>query len=93
MATHADLTDTSSSSAVLALDFLVEQGQISIDRARVLKEKFKALHDRLMDIYNVEPFLMGRTKALRRELTDGKATLQGCMQQAQDADTRINALR
>ena len=57
-----DVSDVTHSTAFLSIDALLEEGKLVEERAAHLKGKFKELHDRVLQIYNHDNFLLKRAR-------------------------------
>jgi chromosome segregation ATPase len=89
----ADLGDLTSSTAFLSLDTLLDEGRVSEDRAQLLKEKYKELHERVLQIYSNDSFLLKRARALRKSLDTEKLRVEKCGEIAVADDTSIQQLK
>eukprot|EP01001_Neometanema_parovale_P004645 NODE_166_length_3074_cov_85.501864_g153_i0.p1 GENE.NODE_166_length_3074_cov_85.501864_g153_i0~~NODE_166_length_3074_cov_85.501864_g153_i0.p1 ORF type:complete len:935 (+),score=319.38 NODE_166_length_3074_cov_85.501864_g153_i0:91-2895(+) len=88
-----DVADVSHSSAFLTLESLVEQKKLVDERSIFYKEKYKQLHDRVLQIYQNDNFLLKRAKIIRKELDNEKAKVDKCGEVAKDDDATIQKLK
>lgn len=88
-----DVSDVTHSTAFLSIDALLEEGKIVEERAAHLKSKFKELHDRVLQIYNHDNFLLKRARQARKDLELEKAKVDRCGQVARQDDDAIQQLK
>lgn len=88
-----DVSDVTHSTAFLSIDALLEEGKIVEERAAHLKSKFKELHDRVLQIYNHDNFLLKRARQSRKDLELEKAKVDRCGQVARQDDDAIQQLK
>eukprot|EP01062_Namystynia_karyoxenos_P003561 TRINITY_DN1128_c0_g1_i1.p1 TRINITY_DN1128_c0_g1~~TRINITY_DN1128_c0_g1_i1.p1 ORF type:complete len:990 (+),score=533.18 TRINITY_DN1128_c0_g1_i1:102-3071(+) len=85
----ADVADVSNSTAFLSLDTLVEEGKIDDRRNQDLREKYKALHDRILQIYNNDAYLLKKGRQLKKQLEVEKQKVEKCAEVAKEDDATI----
>lgn len=88
-----DIADVSHSTAFMTLDALVDQKKIVDERSRTLKEKYKQLHDKVLQIYRNDNFLLKRAKIIRKELDNEKGKVEKCGEIAKEDDATIQKLK
>jgi chromosome segregation ATPase len=88
-----DVSDVTHSTAFLSIDALLEEGKLVEERAAHLKSKFKELHDRVLQIYNHDNFLLKRARQARKDLEVEKAKVDKCGQVARLDDEAIQQLK
>lgn len=88
-----DAADVTHSSAFVILDTLIDEGQITQERADYLKKKFKDLHSRVLTIYNRDNVLLKRARRLRAELDEQCKKIQACGEGARKDDIEIQNLK
>ena len=88
-----DVSDVTHSTAFLSVDALLEEGKVVEERAAHLKGKFKDLHDRVLQIYNHDNFLLKRARQARKELEAEKSKVERCGEVARDDDDQIQQLK
>lgn len=88
-----DVSDVTHSTAFLSIDALLEEGKVVEERAVHLKSKFKELHDRVLQIYNHDNFLLKRARQARKDLELEKAKVDRCGQVARQDDDAIQQLK
>lgn len=79
--------------AVLELNRLVNENQITPEKAKELNFKFKKLQDAFTHSCNTEQILMRRTRNLNKELKAQKLTIENSAQQQQGHRTQLSELR
>eukprot|EP00906_Rhabdomonas_costata_P014915 RCo021401 len=92
-ADFGDIADVSHSTAFMTLDSLVDQKKIVDERSNTLKEKYKQLHDKVLQIYRNDNFLLKRAKIIRKELDTEKAKVEKCGEVAKEDDASIQKLK
>ncbi|KAG5493225.1 hypothetical protein GH5_01965 [Leishmania sp. Ghana 2012 LV757] len=90
---HENATDVSHSAAYGVLNALVDEGQISEERADYLKLKFKELHSRVLDIYKRDNALLKRARKLRSRLEVDRQRIYAFGDAAKKDDEVIQALK
>jgi len=85
----ADVADVSNSTAFLSLDALQEEGKIDDKKAQDLREKYKALHDRILQIYNNDAYLLKKGRQLKKSLELEKQKVDKCGEVAKEHDAII----
>ena len=88
-----DVSDVTHSTAFLSVDALLEEGKVVEERAAHLKGKFKDLHDRVLQIYNHDNFLLKRARQARKELETEKGKVERCGEVAREDDDQIQQLK
>eukprot|EP00672_Neobodo_designis_P028002 CAMPEP_0174833864 /NCGR_PEP_ID=MMETSP1114-20130205/4494_1 /TAXON_ID=312471 /ORGANISM="Neobodo designis, Strain CCAP 1951/1" /LENGTH=958 /DNA_ID=CAMNT_0016067763 /DNA_START=28 /DNA_END=2904 /DNA_ORIENTATION=+ len=88
-----DVADVSTSEAFRSIDALVESGTILEERAIQLKNRYKDLHDRVLQIYANDNFLLKRARQCKKDLEAEKAKVEKCGEVAQHDDKTIAALK
>lgn len=71
----------------------MEEGKLVAERAEHLKSKFKDLHDRVLQIYNHDNFLLKRARQTRKILEAEKSKVDQRGQIARDDDDQIQQLK
>lgn len=88
-----DVSDVRHSTAFLSIEALLEEGKLVEERATHLKGKFKELHDRVLQIYNHDNFLLKRARQARKDLETEKSKVDKCAQVARQDDDAIQQLK
>ncbi|XQJ30557.1 hypothetical protein NXY56_006654 [Leishmania guyanensis] len=88
-----DVTDVTHSTAYLALNALLDEGQVSEERADYLKQKFKDLHSRVLAIYRRDNALLKRARQLRSRLEVERQRIYTFGDVAKKDDEVIQALK
>lgn len=88
-----DVSDVTHSTAYLSVDSLMEEGKLVAERAEHLKSKFKDLHDRVLQIYNHDNFLLKRARQTRKVLETEKSKVDQRGQIAREDDDQIQQLK
>lgn len=88
-----DASDVTHSTAFLVLNTLVDEGQITEERADYLKQKFKDLHNRVLVIYKRDNLLLKRARQLRTELDTERQRVQARGEIARRDDSEIQKLK
>ena len=88
-----DVADVGNSTAILSIDSLLDEGKLVEDRGTHLKNKFKELHDRVLQIWNHDNFLLKRARQCRKELEAEKAKVDKCGEVARGDDAVIQQLK
>jgi len=91
--TAGDVADVTNSGAFLTIETLSEQGKLVEDRAILLKARYKELHDRVLQIYSNDGFLLKRARQLRKELDSEKKKVEECGEVAVRDDATIKQLK
>ncbi|KAG5468291.1 hypothetical protein LSCM1_02270 [Leishmania martiniquensis] len=90
---HENATDVTHSNAYAVLNALIDEGQISEERADYLKLKFKELHSRVLDIYKRDNALLKRARKLRSRLEVERKRIYSFGDAAKKDDEVIQALK
>eukprot|EP00760_Papus_ankaliazontas_P037589 PhM_4_TR8578/c0_g1_i1/m.39088 len=90
---YGDVADVTNSTAYLSLDTLLEEGRLPEDRVNVLKQKFKELHDRVLQIYTSDNYLLKKARQLRKDLDQEREKVAKCGEDARDDDATIFQLK
>lgn len=88
-----DVADVTHSTAFVVLNALVDEGQISEERADYLKQRFKDLHSRVLSIYKRDNALLKRARQLRSRLETERQRVYMCGDAAKKDDEVIQALK
>ncbi|KPA82313.1 hypothetical protein ABB37_03409 [Leptomonas pyrrhocoris] len=88
-----DAADVTHSTAFAVLNALVDEGQISDERAEYLKQKFTELHSRVLAIYKRDNALLKRARQLRSRLEAERQNVLSCGDSAKKDDEIIQSLK
>lgn len=88
-----DVADVTNSTAFLSIDALLEEGKLVEDRAVLLKARYKELHDRVLQIYANDNFLLKRARQCRKDLDAEKAKVEKCGEVALQDNSTIQSLK
>ncbi|KAG5493985.1 hypothetical protein JKF63_01818 [Porcisia hertigi] len=88
-----EVTDVTHSAAFTILNTLVDEGQISEERADYLKQMFKDLHTRVLMIYKRDNALLKRARQLRDWLEEERQRIYNFGDTAKKDDEVIQALK
>ncbi|KAL7707944.1 hypothetical protein N2W54_004759 [Lotmaria passim] len=88
-----DAADVTHSTAFVVLNSLVDEGQISEERADYLKQKFTELHSRVLAIYKRDNALLKRARQLRSCLETERQRVLSCGDTAKRNDEVIQTLK
>ncbi|GET92310.1 hypothetical protein, conserved [Leishmania tarentolae] len=86
-------SDVTHSTAYVVLNALVDEGQISEERADYLKRKFKELHSRVLAIYKRDNTLLKHARQLRSQLEVERQRIYTFGDAAKKDDEVIQALK
>eukprot|EP00755_Sulcionema_specki_P007955 Sspe_Gene.39614::Locus_19105_Transcript_1_3_Confidence_0.429_Length_3005::g.39614::m.39614 len=90
---YGEVADVTLSTAYLSLDGLVEEGRVPQSKAQHLKEKYKALHDRILQIYYNDEYLLKKARQLKKSLEGEKQRVERCGEVAREDDATIQKLK
>ncbi|KPI90501.1 hypothetical protein ABL78_0431 [Leptomonas seymouri] len=85
--------DVTHSTAFVILNSLVDEGQISEERAEYLKQRFTELHSRVLAIYKRDNALLKRARQLRSRLETERKRVLSCGDAAKRDDEAIQTLK
>ena len=88
-----DVADVTNSTAFMSIDSQLEEGRLVEERATHLKAKYKELHDRVLQIYNHDNFLLKRARQSKKDLESEKAKVERCGEVARTDDSQIQTLK
>ncbi|AYU82583.1 hypothetical protein, conserved [Leishmania donovani] len=90
---NGDVSDVTHSTAYVVLNALIDEGQISEERADYLKRKFKELHSRVLAIYRRDNTLLKHARQLRSRLEVERQRIYTFGDAAKKDDEVIQALK
>jgi len=88
-----DVADVTHSTAFLFLESLLEEGKVSEDRAAFLKQKYRELHDRVLQIYSGDNYLLQKARQLRKDLDIEREKVAKCGDSAREDDATIQVYK
>jgi chromosome segregation ATPase len=88
-----DVADVSNSTAFTVLEDLSADGSIKKDYAEELKRRYRDLHNRVLQIYSNDNFLLRRARQCKRDLESEKSKVERCGEVAKHDDESINRLK
>ena len=90
---YGDVADVSNSTAFLAINSLLEEGMLGNERAVQLQQNYRTLHDRILQIYTNDTFLLKKGRQLKKALEGEKQKVEGCGEVAKEDDQTIQKLK
>eukprot|EP01063_Lacrimia_lanifica_P022271 TRINITY_DN29915_c0_g1_i1.p1 TRINITY_DN29915_c0_g1~~TRINITY_DN29915_c0_g1_i1.p1 ORF type:complete len:968 (+),score=513.92 TRINITY_DN29915_c0_g1_i1:108-3011(+) len=88
-----DVADVTNSTAFLSLNNLMEEGLITQERAHTLQQHYKQLHDKILQIYSNDGYLIKKGRQLKKSLETEKQHVEKCGETAKEDDATIQQLK
>ena len=88
-----EVADVSNSTAFISLNTLLEEGLVTQERALVLQQQYRQLHDKILQIYNNDGYLLKKGRQLKKVLEQEKTKVEKCGELAREDDNTIQSLK
>eukprot|EP00759_Apiculatamorpha_spiralis_P004510 PhF_6_TR12636/c0_g1_i2/m.20016 len=88
-----DVADVTNSTAYMFLEALIEEGKLTEERSSFLKQRYRELHDRVLQIYTADNYLLKKARQLRKDLDLEREKVATCGEKAREDDASIQTLK